>query len=206
MPRHGIATRGRGARPRALAVALPEGAVQLGGAEDESVGGRGTRALSADYLTWTIADWQRFVRTDVRTVAGLAKEPPAVGRAFVRRVFRSPTLQALCHGSRAERLQALIVVAALLDVEFQPFTRAVDRAALAAGAVATGDRKTRTKRARLLARAAALVTQAGISPRSRLVRELERSAEAVREARRARPPGPRRRPQDTALIYSALLR
>jgi hypothetical protein len=165
------------------------------------VGGQRSRALSPDYRTWTTADWRRFVREDLRRNCTPVGCPPAVGRAFARRFFRSPTIQTLCQGAPPERLQALIVLAALYDVEFQPVTHAVERQLLAAGALPMGDRKARAKQAHLLARALALVKRTGINPRARLVRELEQSVYAVQTARRTRPPGPRSRPRDTRLIY-----
>src|SRR4029453_4970758 len=53
LPRHGIATRGRGARPPPLPGALPEGALRWGGAEDETMAKPPTRRAAGAPLVDT---------------------------------------------------------------------------------------------------------------------------------------------------------
>jgi hypothetical protein len=192
-------------RTRQIAVAVPEAtpvagaSVQAGSVPSVAEDAPTVRGSPLD--TWTDDDWHAVVQGEVDGVVKLTDLPAAAARSFVDRYFRSATLRSLRHGDSAQRIQARLVLGALLEVEFGTTLAARrERALLNQGAIVTSGSKERAKKARLFRHAATDMERAGLAADDPLVRLVRLLADAARGTRPVLS-GPKRRPKDTALIH-----
>jgi hypothetical protein len=155
-------------------------------------------------VAWTERDWRRYARTLVRDAIEVAALPATAARSFLTRYFSSPTLRALRRGSLRERVRAVLVLAALIDVEFMPYVRKFEREILAfreRGWDVVPVETDVKKRARLVARAGRAASAAGLNHQAANLRQW---AVAFRDAARRRRPGPKPQFPGTSVLIRQL--